>query len=84
MDFILNYFEWVNFDREPVLRDYALIDAYTRKEGKSLQKNDLWIAASAQSIGARILTTDRDFDFIHGLFVRRELIDLTVPPAGSP
>ena len=84
MEFILNYFEWINIDREAVLRHYAMIDAYTRKHGRPMGKNDLWIAATARATGARILTTDRDFDFIHSLFIRREWIDPTTPPSVTP
>lgn len=47
-------------------------------------KNDIWIAASARAIGARILTTDRDFDFIHSLFIQRQLGDLTAPISDGP
>ncbi len=41
----------------------------------ALGKNDLWIAATAQVTGAAILTTDRDFDPLHGLFLQRDWID---------
>jgi tRNA(fMet)-specific endonuclease VapC len=84
MEFILNYFEWINIDREAVLRHYSMIDAYTRKQGRPMGKNDLWIAATARATGARILTTDRDFDFIHSLFIRRDWIDPTTPPISTP
>jgi tRNA(fMet)-specific endonuclease VapC len=84
MKFILDYFEWVNIDREPVIRSYATIDAHTRKQGRVMGKNDLWIAASARATGARVLTTDGDFDLIHGIFIQRERVLLANPPAAGP
>lgn len=85
MEFILDYFEWINIDRLPLLESYAVIDAATRKAGRPLGKNGLWIAASARSVGASILTTDRDFDYIHDLFVQRERIILPgIGPAATP
>jgi tRNA(fMet)-specific endonuclease VapC len=83
MDFILNYFDWSNIDRRSVLNAYALIDAHTRSAGREMGKNDLWIAATAHALGARLMTTDRDFDFIHPAFIHREWIDPT-PPPGVP
>jgi tRNA(fMet)-specific endonuclease VapC len=35
----------------------------------------LWIAATAHVTGATILTTDRDFDPLHGLFLQRDWVD---------
>jgi tRNA(fMet)-specific endonuclease VapC len=83
MRFVLDYFEWANIDRESVLDAYALIDAHTRSIGREMGKNDVWIAATAHALGATLLTTDRDFDHIHPVFVRREWIDPT-PPGGTP
>ena len=83
MDFILNYFDLVNIDRRSVLDAYAVIDAHTRSIGREMGKNDLWIAAAAHTLGARLLTTDRDFDLLHPTFIQREWIDPT-PPPGTP
>lgn len=49
-------------------------------DGYALSKNDLWIAATAHVTGARVLTTDRDFDPLHGLFLQRDWIN----PASRP
>jgi predicted nucleic acid-binding protein len=83
MDFIVNYFDWVNIDRRSVLESYALIDAHSQSIGRKMGKNDLWIAAATRALGATLLTTDRDFDPIHPGLIQREWIDPT-PPAGTP
>lgn len=32
-------------------------------------KNDLWIAATAQVTNSKLVTTDRDFDHLDGVFI---------------
>jgi predicted nucleic acid-binding protein len=55
---------------------YAEIDAHCRRTGTPLgSKNDLWIAATASLTTATLLTTDKDFDPLDGVFLRREWID---------
>ena len=53
----------------------ALVDAYVEvsradmgwHEGpRNMGKNDIWIAATAVSSGLPLLTTDKDFRFLHG------------------
>jgi predicted nucleic acid-binding protein len=38
-------------------------------------KNDLWIAATASLIGATLLTADKDFSHLQGVFLDVEVID---------
>ncbi len=38
-------------------------------------KNDLWIAATASVMQARLLTTDKDFDKLVPQFLARDWID---------
>lgn len=63
---------------EPIIQEYATIDAYSQNklEGRPLSisarnmgKNDLWIVASASVLDASLITTDKDFDHLHGEFV---------------
>ena len=54
---------------------YARIDNYCERHGFVLGKNDLWIAATAHVTDTTLLTTDRDFDPLHGLFLGREWVD---------
>ena len=82
-DFICNYFQRLDLDNQYILNAYATIDAHTRMLGRPMGKNDLWIAATAHVFKARILTTDRDFDIIHPMFVEREWIDPSLTPPGG-
>lgn len=58
-----------------IIDAYARIDHHCVQNGLSVGKNDLWIAATAHVTGATILTTDRDFDPLHGLFLQRDWVD---------
>jgi predicted nucleic acid-binding protein len=75
MAFALGYFGIVNINTPDILESYALMDSYLERQGQSLGKNDLWIAATTQASGARLLTTDRDFDRLHPTFLDRDWID---------
>lgn len=61
-----------------IIHRYAEIDAYSqnRMAGKPLpmtarnmSKNDLWIAATASILNAKLLTTDNDFDHLDGVYL---------------
>ncbi len=39
-------------------------------------KNDLWIAATASVLGARLLTTDNDFEHLKGKYLDLEVIPI--------
>jgi len=45
-----------------IIQAYAEIDAATEPKGKTLSKNDLWIAATAKATKSTLLTTDKDFN----------------------
>jgi tRNA(fMet)-specific endonuclease VapC len=60
-----------------VLDAYAMIDDHCQRTGRALNKNDLWIAATAHVTGAVLLTTDLDFDPLHPDHLTREWIDPT-------
>lgn len=62
----------------------ALIDAYVEisradaewPEGaRNMGKNDIWIAATARHTGLPLLTTDKDFRFLHGNHIEVFWID---------
>ncbi len=72
---LLDLFVPVPLPYSNVVEAYALVDNYCLRKGLVLSKNDLWIAATAQVTGATILTTDRDFDPLHGLFLQRDWVD---------
>lgn len=67
-----------------IIERYAEIDAYSQNKllGQPLEltprnmgKNDLWIAATASVLGAKLLTTDSDFDHLRGSYIDIEDID---------
>ena len=81
MEFALGYFKTVTIDDPAIIERYAVIDAHFQTRGQSLGKNDVWIAATAAAAGARLLTTDKDFDPLTPDFIERDWID---PDAGAP
>jgi tRNA(fMet)-specific endonuclease VapC len=64
-------------DAETAAR-YAQIQHYLRKNGRPIPTNDLWIAASAMQLGARVLTTDEHFLAIP------QILTLCVRPTKPP
>ncbi len=80
--------------KEPdILAAYALIDAWSSgkqvkapgnasppKSAVKMGKNDLWVAATAHAIGAILLSTDRDFDHLNGVWFRYERVDQAATP----
>jgi tRNA(fMet)-specific endonuclease VapC len=75
IEFALTFFHIHTIQDPDVIRIYALIDAYCEEIGQPLGKNDVWIAATASATGARLLTTDRDFDRLAPRFITRDWID---------
>jgi tRNA(fMet)-specific endonuclease VapC len=65
----------VSIDDSEIIRAYAVIDAHSQRTGQPLGKNDAWIAATASVTGARLLTTDKDFDRLDPLFLLHDWID---------
>jgi len=72
---LLNLFTAVPLPFSGIIDAYARIDHFCVQNGLTVGKNDLWIAATAHVTGATILTTDRDFDPLHGLFLQRDWVD---------
>lgn len=73
---------------DPIVERYAQIDAFSQGrlrdrplEGsaRNMGKNDLWIAATASVTQATLVTTDKDFDHLHGVFLDLVWIDPTTP-----
>jgi predicted nucleic acid-binding protein len=60
---------------------YAEVDVFLRRAGKSIEQNDMWIAATAIASGAHLLTTDRDFDPLYPAHLDRTWIDPQRPDA---
>ena len=51
---------------------YGELMSFSKKKGLSQGQNDHWIAATASVAGARLVTTDKDFDALHA----NSLLDL--------
>ena len=78
MEFILGYLDVVPVEDSVIVANYAEIDAHFQLRGRKLGKNDLWIAATAVRFDARLLTTDRDFDELDPLFLKRDWVSPVV------
>ncbi|MCK4304746.1 MAG: PIN domain-containing protein [Candidatus Eisenbacteria sp.] len=50
-------------------------DAECWPTARKLDQNDMWIAATAASLGAHLLTTDSDFDHLAGEFIHLVRVD---------
>ena len=57
-----------------IVEAYATIDDFCERHGYALGKNDIWIAATATVTGATLLTTDRDFEPLHGRYLQCEWV----------
>lgn len=75
-----------DINSEDVIERYAEIEAFSQGRSKqkklltssrNMGKNDLWIAATTSVLGANLLTTDKDFDHLNGVFLNRTLLNLT-------
>ncbi len=80
MQIALLSFVIIPIESQDLILRYAEIDAYSqgKLDGKTLPvglssrnmgKNDLWIAATASVLQAKLLTTDADFDHLKGVFL---------------
>ncbi len=83
----LNDFLILPINSEDILKSYGEIDAYSQGKlvskplpigmsARNMGKNDLWIAATAHITGAKLLTTDKDFQHLDGVFIDLEYIDI--------
>jgi tRNA(fMet)-specific endonuclease VapC len=69
MNFALGYFGRVPIEPKDVMEAYAVIDFFSKSQGIKMGKNDVWIAAAAYISGAKLVTTDDDFDHLAPSFV---------------
>lgn len=76
---LLREFVVVDITRQAVLERDAEIASFLRRNGRAVGDNDAWIAACASAADATLLTTDRDFDPLHGTYVDRIWIDPRSP-----
>lgn len=78
----------LDINKQAILNAYALIDAWTHGKSVtaphnvsppepaiSMGKNDLWIAATAHASKATLLSTDKDFDHLNDVWLKRIYVD---------
>ena len=65
----------VDIAHDAVIRAYAEFDDLSRRQGRAVGKNDLWVAAVTAVLSGVLLTTDKDFDHLAPTQMAREYID---------
>ncbi len=75
MEFLLGYFWQLPIEMLEMFEAYALIDSFSEKNGYSMGKNDVWIAAATHLTGATLITTDKDFTHLQPDFLQFDWID---------
>lgn len=82
---LLQEFLIIPIDSDILLETYAEIDTFSQGKSTKYQanfsarnmgKNDLWIAATASVLNAKLLTTDKDFAHLDKVFLALEIIEL--------
>jgi tRNA(fMet)-specific endonuclease VapC len=81
-DVVKNFYDSCNVleVNESLINAYSQIDAYSQRRNpgydeygfatpRNMGKNDLWIAATAALLGLTLVTTDKDFDHLHQVFM---------------
>jgi len=90
LDYLLHLFPLVDINQQEIIEKYADIDAYSQKkhsnikipEARKMQSdNDIWIAATASVLNAKLITTDKDFDHLDEVFLKVIYIDQKLTPA---
>lgn len=85
LDNLLNEFLIADINVETIIDKYAEIDAFSQNKlpnnplgstSRNMGKNDIWIAATAAVLNAKLLTTDNDFGHLKDKLVDIELIKL--------
>jgi len=78
--------------QQSIIHKFAEIDAFNHRahpafpppaSGHTMGDNDIWIAATASVLNATLLTTDRDFDHLDGVFLRVVYIDQRLTAADA-
>lgn len=85
LDNLLRMFTVIPVDSYDLFETYAEIDTFSQGKSKkhisnfsarNMGKNDLWIAATATVLNAKLLTLDKDFTHLDDVFLELELIEL--------
>jgi predicted nucleic acid-binding protein len=65
MQDLLREYHVLPIDHGAIKDKYGELMGFSKEKGLSPGQNDHWIAATASVAGARIITTDKDFDGLH-------------------
>ena len=86
LDQIMNNLFKIDISSTDILGKYEEIDAFSQLKHKTLKsifktprnmgKNDLWIAATASALNVPLVTTDKDFNHLEGVFIDLIYIDI--------
>lgn len=74
---LLDSMEIIGIEQPAILNAYVEIDTFSQGKNKAIPsklsqnmgKNDLWIAATASVLDITLITTDKDFDHLDGIFL---------------
>ncbi len=83
-----------DINHEEIIQRYAEIDGYSLSKDRKrplpagqtarvMGKNDLWIAATASVLNAKLLAADHDFDHLNGVFLEVIHIDQKLTAADA-
>lgn len=85
LETVLKRFLIADIHVKEIINRYAEIDAFSQGKLKNkplgtsarkMGKNDLWIAATASVLGLTLLTTDKDFQHLDGVYLDLAFVDL--------
>ncbi|MGI9067215.1 MAG: PIN domain-containing protein [Pyrinomonadaceae bacterium] len=91
---LLRKLPMVDINDEKIVQRYAEIDAYSLNRDRKrplpagqtarvMGKNDLWIAATASVLNAKLLTTDHDFDHLDKVLLAVIYVDQKLTAADA-
>lgn len=74
---LLDSIKIIGIEEPAILNAYVEIDTFSQGDNKAIPsklsqnmgKNDLWIAATASVLDITLITTDKDFDHLNGVFL---------------
>ncbi len=75
LESLLSQLVWIDINDRQIFENYGEIDHESLKVGLRMGQNDVWVAATARVSGMTLLTTDSDFDHLHGIWIDRIWID---------
>lgn len=82
---LLSKFTIARINATPIIKKYAEIDAYSQNKlpnkplndsSRNMGKNDLWIAATASVLNAKLITTDKDFSHLKDEYFDIEFVEI--------